>query len=104
MNRPDQEVDIARNVRTIEWLKTEILDGVALLFRAMIKNSEEMIIDSLATIVLSCYFLGKRLGVSFRQLDSKIEDKLRSYTGTEHQLEKWYGDISGLLHYFENKR
>lgn len=98
-----KEIDIARSIRTIEWLKAELVDGVAVLFRALVKNSEEMIGDALATIIMTSYFLGKRLGMTFHQLDRKLVDKLHTHLADDHQLEKWYGDISGLLHYAEDK-
>ena len=102
MSHP-KEVDIARGIRMIEWLKAELVDGLATLFKALVKNSGEMIGDALATIIMTCYFLGKRLGVSFQQLDQGLKEKLRSHLETDHQLEKWYGDISGLLHYMYEK-
>ena len=102
MSHP-KEVDIARGIRMIEWLKAELVDGLATLFKALVKNSGEMIGDALATIIMTCYFLGKRLGVSFQQLDQGFKEKLRSHLEADHQLEKWYGDISGLLHYMDEK-
>jgi len=33
MTRPHQEVDIARKLHTIEWLKSELLEGVSLFFK-----------------------------------------------------------------------
>ncbi len=100
MSHP-KEIDIARGIRMIEWLKAELVDGLATLFRALVKNSGEMVGDALATIIMTCYFLGKRLGLGFNQLDQRIKEKLRSHLEAEHQLEKWYGDISGLLHYMD---
>ncbi|HBK67867.1 MAG TPA: hypothetical protein DEB05_08445 [Firmicutes bacterium] len=103
MPHPNQEVDIARNLRTIEWLKTEILEGVSFLFKALIKNDEGVLTQALASIILACYFLAKRLGINYDQLDNMVEDQLRSHLETEHQLEKWYGDISACLNYMQEK-
>jgi hypothetical protein len=104
MARAKQEIDISRSIRIIEWLKSELLDGVANLFRSLFKNSEGLIEDSLANIVISCYFLGRRLGIGFHQLDNKIEGRLQSLLETGHQLERWYGDVSGLLHHFDDEQ
>ena len=64
MSHP-KEIDIARGIRMIEWLKAELVDGLATLFRALVTNSGEMIGDALATIIMTCYFLGKRLAWVF---------------------------------------
>ncbi|HEY8344696.1 MAG TPA: MazG-like family protein [Bacillota bacterium] len=104
MTRTKQGIDISRNIRIIEWLKSELLDGMAALFRALLKNNEGLIGDSLVNIVISCYFLGKRLGIGFRQLDNRIEERLQSLMGTDHQLERWYGEVSGLLHHFNEEK
>ncbi|HHW14773.1 MAG TPA: hypothetical protein GXX28_07550 [Firmicutes bacterium] len=97
------ELDIARNVRTIEWLKAELVGGVSALFKALLKNSEETILDSLANVVVACYLLGKRLGVSFSRLDAKIENKVAANITKRHEIEQWYGDFSSFLRYLEER-
>lgn len=104
MTRPHQEVDIARKLRTIEWLKSELLEGVSVFFKALISNNGQVITKALAAIILTCYFLGRRLGIGFHQVDQEMEDQLRSQLATGHQLEDWYGDISTCLRYFEGKK
>jgi hypothetical protein len=104
MTRPDdQEIDIARNLRTIEWLKSELVEGVSFFFKALIRNSEDLITEALAAIILTCYFLSKRLGIGYSRLDKRVEEKLRSNLETNHQLEEWYGDLSSCLKYFHGK-
>ena len=67
MTRPHQEVDIARKLHTIEWLKSELLEGVSLFFKAMIGNNRQVITKALAAIILTCYFLGRRLGTALNR-------------------------------------
>jgi hypothetical protein len=43
------------------------------------------------------------MGLSFRELDQAIIDKLREHKNEGHQLEQWYGDLSSLEEYM-NKR
>jgi MazG-like family len=100
-NNPD--INIVKNVRTIEWIKAEIVSGVGALFKAMVKNNEEMILDSLAALVMSCYFLGKRLSIPFNKLDAKIAERLESSQLQEHEIEEWYGDVTNLEHYFKER-
>lgn len=97
------EIDIARNIRSIEWLKADMLDGFAALFKALIKNGEDAIIDALAAIVIGCYLFGRRLGMGFGKIENRIRQKVKTEIGTEHELEQWYGDFTALLHHLEEK-
>jgi len=70
--------DIAKNIRTIEWLKADILSSLSLLFKTMIKEDrEEKVVDALASIIITVYVLGSRLGIRFSQLDIEMEMKLK---------------------------
>lgn len=100
----NQGVDIARNIRVIEWLKTELVSTVAALFKAMIKNSEEAIEDALASIIVTVYVIARRLGVSFAQLDIRVESKVRNGIREKHEIEDWYGDLSAFLRYLGDKK
>lgn len=100
----NRELDIARNVKTIEWLRTEIVAHVANLFKAMWQNREELILDSLAGLVMAAFLLSKRLGISYSRLESKVVSKLRASMLEGHEIEKWYGDMNSLLHYWQNRR
>ncbi|NLY91576.1 MAG: hypothetical protein GX081_08235 [Firmicutes bacterium] len=104
MTRPHQEVDIARQLRTIEWLKNELLEGVTLFFKSLTGSNGQAISKALAAIILTCYFLSRRLGLSFQQVEEEIEDQLRNHLAANHQLESWYGDLSACLHYVEEKK
>ena len=100
-NNPD--INIIKNVRTIEWIKAEIVSGIGALFKAMVKNNAEMILDSLAALIMGCYFLGKRLSIPFYKLDAKIAERLESSQLQEHEIEEWYGDVTNLEHYFKER-
>lgn len=100
---PNPEIDIARNIRAIEWVKAQIIEGVATLFKALIKNSEDAIADALATIIMSCYILARRLGVGFNRVDESMLHTLNAEIESGHELENWYGDLSVLQHYMEEK-
>lgn len=100
---PKPELDIARNIRTIEWLKAELVEWVSSLFKAMIKNSEDAILDALASIIMVCYLLGKRLGISFSRLDMKVEQTVSANINKTHEIEKWYGDFTSLQQYLTER-
>ncbi|MGE5415404.1 MAG: MazG-like family protein [Acidobacteriota bacterium] len=98
------QVDIAKNIRIIEWLKAEMVESVAILFKSLLRTGDEAVSDCLATIIITTYILGKRVGVSFPHIDLKVESKLRFSINEAHEVEKWYGDLSALLGYLENRK
>lgn len=101
------DLDITKNIKIIEWLKSELLTTVASLFELLIKGTkagQEALIDVLANIILVTYILGKRLGINFSTIDMKIEDKIRLGILEEHRVEEWYGDLSNLKQYFSRNR
>ncbi len=104
MAPPNQGIDIAKNIRIIEWLKSELLSSVAALFKAMLRGSEEVMREALAGIVIMTYVLARRLGINFAQLDIQIESKLRSTVREGHEVEQWYGDLTAMLKYFSDKK
>lgn len=103
----DKNIDITRNVKIIEWLKSELLTAVASLYELMVKgihNSQDAILDIIANIIFVTYLLGKRLGLTFDSIDARIEEKAKLGLVEEHKIEKWYGDLSSILDYFKRTR
>ncbi len=100
----DQGIDIARNIRVIEWLKSELIGTMAALYKAMIKNSEEAIEDAMASMIITIYVMARRLGIGFAQLDITVESKLGRAIKEKHEVEDWYGDLTALLRYRGDKK
>jgi hypothetical protein len=99
--------DIAKNIRLVEWLKSEILTSVAELFRLLVNGaraSQDALADCLASLIVAAYLLGKRLGISFTAIDSKIESKIRLGMIEEHDVEKHYGDLTSLSEYYKARK
>ncbi|MCD1261820.1 MazG-like family protein [Paenibacillus athensensis] len=92
----EKDVDLARRVKVIEWLKTEVVDQVAHLLKGIWEGNQAKIVDGLASLISCGYILGRRLGISYQSLDEAIADKLKKHRKDGHQLEDWYGDISSL--------
>lgn len=102
-----RDTDITRNIRIIEFLKCELLTSVASLYGVLLKGtkvSREILLDTLANIILVTYILGKRLGLTYGIIDSKILDKIKIGKLEEHETEKWYGDLSDLYDYMEKHK
>ncbi|MBY9082132.1 MazG-like family protein [Paenibacillus sp. HN-1] len=91
-----KDLDVAKRAKVIEWLKTEVIDQVSRLFKALWEGSTSRVSDSLASLIMSSYILGRRLGISYRDLDDALMEKLRKHRQEGHQLEEWYQDISAL--------
>lgn len=100
-NNPD--VNITRQLRMIEWLKAELAAAVGNLFKALVRKSEDAILGALAALVIGCYFLSKRLGISYAKLDEAVYQELRSPQLQGHEIETWYGDVSNLTSYWEER-
>lgn len=103
----NQDTDITKNIRVIEFLKSELLTGVAALYQNLIKGTkvgQEVLVDTLANLILVTYLLGKRLGIAAAVIDSKIMEKIRIGMIEDHETEKWYGDLSDLSEYMTRLR
>lgn len=99
-----RDINIAKNLRVIEWLKAELVESVAALFKSLMRGGEDAISDALATIIITTYILGRRVGITFQHVDMKVQGKLRLSINEAHEVEKWYGDLSGLLKYLEEDK
>ncbi|GIO32814.1 MULTISPECIES: MazG-like family protein [Paenibacillus] len=91
-----KDLDVAKRAKVIEWLKTEVVDHVSRLFKALWEGSTTRVGDSLASLIMSSYILARRLGMSYKDLDDLLIDKLKKHKQEGHQLEDWYQDISAL--------
>lgn len=103
----DRDLGITKNIRWLEWLKSELLTSVADLFRILAsggKASQEVLADCLASIIIACYLLGKRLGIHFALIDQKVGDKVRLGILEEHDVEINYGDLSALQQHMRDFR
>lgn len=104
----DNQIDITRNVKIIEWLKSELLTDVANLFKALVNGfSEEVsetLADTIANIILICYLLGKRFGINYKTIEMKIDSKIRLGLVENHDVEKYYGDLSELAKHLNVSR
>ena len=104
MNGKTREIDIAKNLKIIEWLKAEMVDSVGKLFKTLLKSRNDDREDGLATIIIITYLLSKKVGVNFSSLDKRIIDKLNVSINKAHETEQWQEDLSVLSKYLESKK
>lgn len=101
-----RDMDIIKNIRTVEWLKSELLTSLAYLYELLIKgedDNKEELSDIIANIVLLSFLMSKRVGLNYEDIIISIEKKIKMKIREGHNLEKWYGDLSELLEFLRLK-
>ncbi len=104
MRVKNREMDIAKNFKMIDWLKAELIDAVAELFKSLLKSGSEAVCDALATIMILAYLLGQRTGVSFSSIDQRIRNKLHISLDDSLGGADWQENLSELLVYLEKTK
>lgn len=104
LNALSKDIDVAQNFKIVEWLKAELLDAVADLFKALLKTGNDAKKDALASIIIITYLLARRVGISFSNLDRTVKDKLNVSIKEAQEVEQWYKDLFDLSSYLENKK
>ncbi len=99
-----KELDIAQNLKTIEWLKAELIDSVAMLFKSLLQKGNGAIQDAAGTIIIITYLLAKRVGVDFTLLDQAIREKLGNSIKDSEEIAGWSDDLSELYKYLEGRK
>ena len=88
--------------------KSELLTDIANLFRTLVNGAKEelheYLSETLSNIILICYLLGRRLGISYNAIEMKIQNKIRLGLIEEHNIEKHYGDLSELAKHLNSSR
>lgn len=100
----EQDFDIARNIKTVEWLKTEIVLNAGQVCRALLTAKDEIALQALANIMMSSYLLAKRLGVSYGKLEDVVQRRAVAAQTEGHELELWYHDLSALAEHLDARK
>ena len=98
------ESDMIRKIRLLEWLKAELVVGVGEVMRAIAGGVRVPMADALARVVVSCYVLGRHLGVGYDALDEAVSRRLEMPLGArEQEIEDRCGDYRALRRYRRSK-
>ena len=93
-------IDITKNLRLIESLKSDLLLAVSNLYTEMAAESCEDIrdvaLDTLSDNIIISYLLSRRLGLDYPAMEKQITSKIRLGILQEHETEKYFGDLSAL--------
>ncbi|HLS52671.1 MAG TPA: MazG-like family protein [Tissierellaceae bacterium] len=102
----NKNIDIIKNMKTVEWLKAELLTNIAYLHKVLVNNEDntrEDLEDIISNIILETYILGKRLGLEYENIDQALKENIKINLIQEHKIEKWYGDLSKLLNHIDSR-
>lgn len=93
-----------RTVATLDWLKAAMVAEVAAVHSALMKGNEDSLLEGLSSLIITAYLTARRTGLSFAAVDEKVAESLAANAREDHELERWYGDLSALLEYFEKRK
>lgn len=99
-----KDMDIIKNIRTVEWLKSELLSSLAYLYEILIMDEDDNkkeISEVISNIILLSLLMGKRVGLSYEDVFNNLQNRIKLNIQKEHNIEKWYGDLSELLKFME---
>ena len=99
----DQQ-SILYKLQLLERIKAELITHVGQFFTALAVHQEQRMKESLAAIILTCYILGRRLGIDFLQLDETVFMLTGNTIKQDTTAEKVFGDYSEYLRYLRQKR
>lgn len=102
-----KDIDIIKNMKTIDWLKAELLTNVALLHNTLVsgeENTKQNLEDVISNIILESYVLGKRLGIDYNDINIALAENIKLNLIEEHKIERWYGDLSLLLEFIQSNK
>ena len=99
-----RESDMIRKIRLLEWLKAELAVSVGEVMRAGAGGVRTPMADALSRVVVSCYVLGRHLGVGFEELDEAVMRRLdRPLDAKEQEIEDRCGDYRALRRHCRSK-
>jgi hypothetical protein len=107
MASTEDKMEVIRDMGLVEWLKCEMLSGVASFYQLMHRDgreNQEAVSDVIANIILVAYLLARRLGMTYTAIDLKIQNKIKLGITEDHEVEKRYKDLSELAGYLNRNR
>ncbi len=91
-----RDTDIARNFKTVDWLKAEILGSVAQIHKSLVATDAGPRTTDIANAIIGCYLLAKHLGIGYEAVDAQIDANIKENIQNAHEIEQWYGDFTAL--------
>ena len=96
-------IDISRNIKTIEWLKSELLTDISRLYSIMVDSEDDIqeeACKSISNIVIESMMLGRRMGIDYTDIVINIRKKIMLGIEENHEIERYYQDLTELKKVF----
>ncbi|MTI93919.1 MAG: hypothetical protein FH749_00290 [Firmicutes bacterium] len=71
-----EKFTIAQNLKILEELKVQLLSVIAELFSGLHRGLETQVLEALSGALVIIFGIARRAGISFRELDQAVEEKL----------------------------
>ena len=101
MSNSGPHAQIARKIRSVETARTELVQQVAEVFRALQSGNEREIIQTLGGLVGISYFLGSQMGISLSAIDREVQTGLPRSLG---QSTANQADFEAVQQYLDSQR
>ena len=99
------DIDITKNIKTMELYKNSLLKNVAALFESLSDTStSQERCDILADILMLDYLLAEKLGISYNNLDTRVINKLRASMLHEDTEEDFSAELAALMRHIDKTR
>lgn len=101
MPQMDPHVQIARKIRSVESVKTHMIEQLAEIFRTIQSGNEREMSEALGGLVGLSYFLGRKLGLDLAAVDTHAQSAWMK-TLSEEELDE--SDMEFVRRYLQSLR
>ena len=99
-----RESEMIRRLRILEWLKAELAVCLGEVMRAVAGGVRAPMARALARMIVSCYVLGRHLGIGYQDMDEEIGRCLETpLDGRMQEVEDRCGDYRALRRHCRSK-
>lgn len=98
-----REHDRPDDPKVVEWLKSDLVENMGVLFKTLFKAGNDATIDALAALMINSYILGRRLGINFQVLDMRIKHQINTSISDLNEVDHIHGDLTQLQSYIEGR-
>jgi len=99
----NNDIDITKNIRLIETLKSQLLTDIAQLYSNLAENNSQKrkLSDIISDFMITAYLLSEKLGVGYNAVEMNMINKLKLTVINEDDI--LYDDALKLLRYLHRK-
>lgn len=103
MDFNDKKIDVIKNIKKIENLKSEILVNVSNLFKTLVEDEKQDVLETavneLSNIIILCHLLGRNLGIEYNDIYGKIKKEVRLKLINKYSIDENHEDLLEFMSY-----